>query len=123
MNVKHKIAVYGTLRPATGEAVEIPGKIYDLGWFPGLVLDDSGATVKGTWIEVDDVRLAQLDRYEGYREDFPDKSLYLRKPFQGGWVYVYNRSIGDRALIETGIESGDWLAYTVTEKGVAASCN
>lgn len=116
MNVKHKIAVYGTLRPATGEAVEIPGKIYDLGWFPGLVLDNSNTVVKGTWIEVDDVRLAQLDRYEGYHEDRPESSLYLRKPFKDGWVYVYNRSIGSRDFIE----SGDWLAFTKQEQGVAA---
>ena len=120
MNVKHKIAVYGTLRPATGEAVDIAGKIYDLGWFPGLVMDDSGTVVRGTWIEVDDNRLAELDRYEGYNENRPENSLYLRKPFKDGWVYAYNRSVGDRAPIETGIESGDWLAYTMTEEGVAA---
>ena len=117
MTAKHKIAVYGTLRPAAGEAVDIPGKIYDLGWFPGLVMDNSDTVVKGTWIEVDDVRLAKLDRYEGYNEDRPESSLYLRKPFQGGWVYVYNRSIVDLGDF---IESGDWLAHTKQEQGVAA---
>ena len=116
MNVKHKIAVYGTLRPATGQAVEIPGKIYDIGWFPGLVMDDSGTVVTGTWIEVDDNRLEELDRYEGYNRNNHESSLYLRKPFKDGWVYVFNRTISNQPLIE----SGDWLAHTKQEQGVAA---
>jgi len=116
MSGKHKIAVYGTLRPTKGEAVEIPGKIYELGWFPGLIMDDSGDTVKGVWIEADDNHLKELDRYEGYNEDHPKSSLYIREAFKDGWIYTYNRPIGNQPLIK----SGDWLAHTKQEQGVSA---
>lgn len=116
MSAKHKIAVYGTLRPNKGNLVTIPGKIFNIGWFPGLIMDDSGDTVQGEWIEADDQRLKELDSYEGYNENRPDQSLYVREKFQDGWIYVYNRPIGNQPFIS----SGDWLKHTKQAQGVAA---
>lgn len=113
----HKVYVYGTLRPGSDETVEVPGTLYNLGWFPGIDLTDtSGGPVTCEVLEVDDERLASLDRYEGYYEDDLEGSLYLRVPYNGGWIYTYNRSFDSFKVIE----GGDWLASTGQEKGVAA---
>lgn len=120
--LKHKIYVYGTLRPGTGETVDVPGLLYDLGWFPGAQSlldygpDYDGPTFKCEVIEVDDKELRRLDYYEGYNPDNPYASLYVRKPYLDGYIYIYNGSFGGR----TRIESGDWLSYKGQSKGVAA---
>lgn len=108
--------VYGTLRPNTGEPVAIPGYLYDLGWYPGVELATDGQTgvFYAEQIEVDDSKLDDLDDYEGYDPHDPESSLYLRVPLRkygidlDGEIYVYNRSLEGRALIE----SGDWLEYS-----------
>lgn len=104
----HTCLVYGTLRPFTNtDVVEVPGKLYDLGWYPGIVLGgDRFVTCER--ITVSDQRLAELDRYEGYDPQFPESSLYLRQKFGGDWIYVYNHSVEGHALIE----SGDWQQHT-----------
>lgn len=115
---KHKIFVYGTLRPGKGEKVMIPGQIYDFGWFPGLILNEGGpdSFVTAEVIEADDEKLAQLDRYEGYYEEDPQRSLYVRQKLWDGWVYVYNKSVDKSSLVV----SGDWLEYTKKEEGASA---
>lgn len=121
MSNKHKVIVYGTLRPGdeSSEKVMIPGQIYDIGWFPGLVFNEGGpdSFVVGEIIEVDDEKLSQLDSYEGYYEDDPQGSLYLRKKLWDCWVYVYNRKIEDT---QTLVEGGDWLAYRKEKEGASA---
>lgn len=103
----HKIYVYGTLMPNDGrERVKIKGALYDLGWFPGVRLDETGEFLAEI-IEVDDQRLQELDRYEGYYEDSPESSLYIRRRYCDGWIYEYNRSCSSRDLIR----SGDWQAH------------
>lgn len=103
------VYVYGTLRgrqPA--EIVKVPGRIYNLGWFPGCVLDNppSGDTFVAERIEVDDQTLETFDYIEGFRPDDPEDSFYLRVPYLDGWIYVFNNP--DIADIGRLIEHGDW---------------
>jgi len=114
----HIVYVYGTLRPGGSETVRVPGTMFSMGHFPGIKLEgaDSSNFVVCERIEVSDVRLAQLDRYEGYHPDDPAHSLYLRVPYLDGHIYVYNQSFDGKQLIE----SGDWLEYTGGSKGSAA---
>lgn len=119
--MKHKVAVYGTLRPGSFPVVVIPGRIYDLGSYPGLVLDGSvspGVSVE--IIEVDDRKLGQLDRYEGYDSNRPETSLYLREEVDFGngpfFVYTYNDTMNSRPEVK----SGDWLEYTKKARGTAS---
>ena len=104
----HTILVYGTLRPFTNtDVVKVSGKLYDLGWFPGIVLGgDSEVTCER--IKVDDNRLRQLDAYEGYDPYYPEGSLYIRKKIGDDWIYVYNHPVEGYDLIE----SGDWEQHT-----------
>ncbi len=120
---------YGTLKPglAPGEiahAVEklspvgkgiVYGSLYDLGDFPGAVLDPSSKNrILGTVFRLSDDPsiLQQLDEYEEYDPNAPDTSLFRRELHSvelasGGkvecWVYIYNGEANPLRLIETGI--------------------
>src|SRR5215510_9486693 len=87
--------VYGTLRPAIGRAESrcliemmklvgrgsVTGRLYDLGEYPGAVLDEAGGTkIIGDLLELPDNPqfIKTLDDYEGYFEDDTRASLFLR---------------------------------------------
>lgn len=124
----HIIYVYGTLRPKNKdltakntETVEVPGYMYDLGWYPGAIIrapDRTESSFIAEKIEVDDEKLKELDRYEGYYEDDPANSLYIRRPYLDGWIYEYNRPV-DGAKI---VESGDWLEYAAAKRERTKLC-
>ncbi|HPQ09710.1 MAG TPA: gamma-glutamylcyclotransferase [Bacillota bacterium] len=117
--MQHKVYVYGTLRPGKSEIVEIPGELRDIGSFPGAVVKapDFGKFFKAEPVTVDDAQLRRLDSYEGYREDRPDHSLYLRVPYLDGWIYVFNQDMSDRPEVP----EGDWLAYRGQKAGGASA--
>jgi gamma-glutamylcyclotransferase (GGCT)/AIG2-like uncharacterized protein YtfP len=113
--MRERLFVYGTLRPghAPREIADvvntldpigqgtIRGHLYDLGAYPGVVLDRNAAEVHGEVFAVtDQAALARLDTYEGYFPRDHKASLFLRVnaevTFADGarelcWVYVYNR--------------------------------
>lgn len=123
--------VYGTLRRGAckdlthnpdclfvGEDA-INGKLYDLGWFPGVKADaphagtktgpfhfDPGQpTVRGDVFLIGDDSLVQhLDDYEGY----PNLYDRIETESAGGkhvWVYTYNHAPPE----DKRIMSGDWI--------------
>lgn len=92
------------LGPAAGDVVgpgTVPGALYDLGEYPGLVDTADGGRVPGLVVALPDAAaLARLDAYEGV-----DDGLYTRREMlvalvDGGacpaWVYVYARSVASR---------------------------
>ena len=121
----HNLAVYGTLRKGEGASDMLPpdgfvgpdkiaGKIYQLGWFPGVKLPervDNPSLVTVDIVEgVTDEQLARCDAYEGYDPDNPEHSLFVRKQIktESGrdvWVYEYAEAVD----LATEIKSGDWL--------------
>ncbi len=126
------VAFYGTLMRAFGvqrrlglaselrfvSACRIPGRLYDLGDYPGLVAADG--VVLGEVFELLGPRtLTQLDDFEDYDPARPDDSEYLRRavrliePALDAWVYVYNRPFTGRRPIA----SGEW---SYTEQRAAA---
>ena len=118
---KHLVFVYGTLRRGSVGAMSIrfpearfiaeakvTGCLYDLGAYPGLILDGSNTLVNGEVYEVDDELLDELDAFEA-------SSHYLRKQVElspGGrktcWTYEPDP---DFYSLNTLIPSGDWLEY------------
>lgn len=92
-----KFFVYGTLKKggrfsrvwpdgAKCKKATVKGSLYNMGWFPTIRLAREGEacdTVDGEVWEVPDDEhihvLRELDRIEGYREDRPQDSLFLRK--------------------------------------------
>jgi len=113
-----RLFVYGTLRPdrAPAEIVDIVaqfhrlgegtvhGRLYDLGDYPGIVLDPKAGQVKGEIFAIPQSpgALARLDAYEEYHPAARRESLFLRRKttvtLTNGtqsqcWVYVYNKPI------------------------------
>lgn len=118
------VLVYGTLRTGDADAdiVKISGRIYNLGWFPGLELlpEESGEIVTCERIKVSETGLKQFDSYEGYHPENLEQSLYHRVKVGDDYVYTYNADtslIGDDHIIN----SGDWLAFTGEESGSNAA--
>lgn len=121
--------VYGTLLPHLApEAIlnevrqfkwlghaAVRGRLYNLGLYPGAVLDIAADTqIIGQVCQLPDnpAVLSALDDYEGvyYADNSPD-SLFVRTTtvaeFLDGremtcWIYVYNRDVGDAALVPDG---------------------
>jgi gamma-glutamylcyclotransferase (GGCT)/AIG2-like uncharacterized protein YtfP len=141
--VSDHLFVYGTLLPdrARGAMRELigqlrplgtaslPGRLYDLGAFPGAVLSDEVVTrVQGQVFELpaDPALLAALDAYEGFDPGRPEASLFVRagrtvRLADGStlscWVYVYNDNPGDAPLIE----GGDYRRWQAARKMSALS--
>ena len=124
--------VYGTLLPGRAptavrdliertrviSAATMRGRLYDLGSYPGVVIDPGAGPVIGQVLEVpDDPELwLRLDAYEGFDSNDPARSLFRRvrwhvQPTASSgrplhcWVYVYNGDVAPENLIE----SGAWL--------------
>ena len=123
---KHLVFVYGSLRRSGAGAMSIrfpkskfvaeakvSGSLYDLGAYPGLILDESASLVVGEVYEVDDEILKQLD-------DFESSSHYWRKQVKISvgthikkcWIYAPNPEALSRLAL---ITSGDWIEYARTK--------
>lgn len=124
---KHLVFVYGTLRRGGGRAMpdrfpgakfvadaKVSGSLYDLGAYPGALLDGSDSQVTGEVYEVDDESLKELD-------DFEASSNYLRKRFEVSlddddrracWVYEPDPEFYPLGAL---ITSGDWVEYAGTD--------
>lgn len=123
---KHLVFVYGTLRRGSAGAMslrfpdskfiaeaQVSGSLYDLGAYPGLILNESGSMVVGEVYEVDDELLKKLDEFEA-------SSNYLREQFEISfdtqrklcWTYEPDPEFYS---LRTLIASGDWIEYARTK--------
>jgi gamma-glutamylcyclotransferase (GGCT)/AIG2-like uncharacterized protein YtfP len=124
---KHLVFVYGTLRRGGAGAMSIrfpdskfiaeakvTGSLYDLGAYPGLLLNESSSPVIGEVYEVDDELLTKLDEFEA-------SSHYLRKQVEISfgndrklcWIYEPDPEFYS---LQTLITSGDWMEYAQTKR-------
>jgi gamma-glutamylcyclotransferase (GGCT)/AIG2-like uncharacterized protein YtfP len=123
---KHLVFVYGTLRRGGAGAMSIrfpdakfiadtkvSGSLYDLGAYPGLLLNESTSLVVGEVYEVDDEILHRLDEFEA-------SSNYWRKEVEISlgthrsmcWTYEPHPEFHS---LHTLITSGDWIEYAKTK--------
>ncbi len=114
----NNVLVYGTLRTGAPTFALSGFRMYDLGSFPGVEytgnLEDKIQVEK--LVNVTDERLrSAYDCLEGYRENSPESSLYVRKEVWSGalsaptWIYVYNGFFEGHSNVL--IEEGDWLKH------------
>jgi len=119
--------VYRTLRPTLAPPLirdivlrlvpagpaTIPGRLYDLGRYPGCKLDPTGdAQIHGQLLELPDPKLlVRLDWYEDYVASDEAGSLFVRRTAIANladgralpaWVYEYNRTAPPARLISSG---------------------
>ncbi len=127
-----KVFVYGTLLKGMSRAHSlasatfcglgtIKASLYDLGAYPGIVEGDG--TVYGELYDVDATTLKTLDDIEGYFQNNPRLSLYLRTEVEvtlfndatteTAYTYLYNSRHLDNYVY---IESGDYRRYKLDNK-------
>ena len=95
-------------------AASVPGRLYDLGDYPGAILDpDCDTKIIGEVFQLPDdgAALAALDAYEGIDPQDSDGGAFVRRKaeitLEGGanlqcWIYVYNRQVESASLITSG---------------------
>jgi len=112
-------ALAAWLAPLPRRAATLPGRLLDLGAYPGALPGPEGGAEAGPWIVGELVavpleRVPELDRYEGFAPDDPGASLFVRErahaTVAGGervacWVYRFAGADGAPE-----IAGGDWLA-------------
>ena len=122
---KHLVFVYGSLRRGGAGAMSIrfpasrfiadarvSGSLYDLGAYPGLLLNESNSPVVGEVYEVDDELLRELDEFEAssnYRRKQVEISLGTERKVC--WTYEPDPEFYS---LQTLITSGDWIEYAGT---------
>ncbi len=118
--------VYGTLLDADNEFAvfmrkhcsflkkgKFKGRLYDLGEYPGAVLDfKADGCVYGSIYFMDNAPLVleKLDDYEGYGPDHEQPNLFIRRLVEietnarpiDCWVYLYNRDVDGLKAIPDG---------------------
>jgi gamma-glutamylcyclotransferase (GGCT)/AIG2-like uncharacterized protein YtfP len=119
---RHLVFVYGSLRRGGANAMsqlfpqtqfigdaKVRGNLYDLGEYPGLLLNESNSFVIGEVYEVDDELLNTLDHFEA-SSDYWRKQVEISFGAESrvGWTYEPNAALcSDRKAIQ----SGDWIEY------------
>jgi gamma-glutamylcyclotransferase (GGCT)/AIG2-like uncharacterized protein YtfP len=98
----------------------VRGRLYDLGHYPGAVLDPAAEhRIRGALFTLpeDPAVLRALDAYEEFDPAAPELSQFVRVRTiatlaAGGalecWIYVYNRDVRAARMIESGV----WCAAT-----------
>jgi gamma-glutamylcyclotransferase (GGCT)/AIG2-like uncharacterized protein YtfP len=134
-----RLFLYGSLLTGTGDrnlnrrirrllrrarSATIQARLYAIEDYPGAIASGNKADrVYGKVIRIDDPRLLRdLDRYEDYRANDPDRGEFVRGPVHARdlasgkrnlcWVYLYNRCIDDRARIA----GGDYVRYVKSRR-------
>ena len=132
---RHFVFVYGSLRRGNAGAMsvrfpdatyvgagKVRGSLYDLGAYPGLVLDGAASVVAGEVYEVDDDTLSRLDKFE-LTSDYNRKQVEVEHGSErmDCWIYVPERDAEFFTDCEL-IESGDWIEHVGSRRaGTGAS--
>jgi gamma-glutamylcyclotransferase (GGCT)/AIG2-like uncharacterized protein YtfP len=131
MEINSYLFVYGTLLDENNEfgaylkdncnfykKARLKGNLYDLGEYPGAILQpDAGHFVHGDILRMDvpQETLKKLDDYEGFGKGYPQPNEFIRELVEvetddqhlNCWVYLYNKPVDGLWHIE----SGDYMEY------------
>lgn len=104
-----KLYVYGTLRLFERPPIWVKGGMWNMGWYPAVVLGEGLGLVAVEPREIADI--TEFDDYEGYDPENEANSLYIRKPFLDGWIYEYNVESPKQLHNRERIKSGSWATH------------
>jgi len=100
---------------------KVNGVLYDIGEYPGLIVNGGESFVYGSVYRIDkDELLKKIDAYEGYGPDEEEPNLYIRTMLSilttngsiNAWVYIYNHPVDCLPRIP----SGNYLEYLKQKK-------
>lgn len=91
---------------------KVKGKLYDIGEYPGAILDDGDEYIYGVILLINDpeVVFLEIDDYEGYGDEQPEPNEFIRISAEvktaaemvNCYLYVYNLPIDGLQKIEGG---------------------
>ena len=91
---------------------KIKGKLYDIGEYPGAVLDDDDEYIYGVILQIEDpeVVFLEIDDYEGYGDEQKEPNEFIRisadvettSEMVACYIYVYNLPVDGLEKIESG---------------------
>ncbi len=118
-----RVFVYGTLRrggshhsrmAGAGFAAVgfVRGRLYRIGWYPGLVLELAGGLVAGDVFDVSPELLVQLDEFEGaeYRR-IQTRVVTGHGELENVWVWEWRGAVDGYLQLA----HGDWLREEAPE--------
>jgi gamma-glutamylcyclotransferase (GGCT)/AIG2-like uncharacterized protein YtfP len=112
---------HGIAPPQRVGAAYVKGRLFDFGSYPGLVLDDAAAPVRGDVYRIDDALIPVLDEieevYPGVEGLFRAHRLHVEVTLQGSASHVdcLIYPVADAAVTELPrIENGDWVEHRVS---------
>lgn len=118
LDEQNEFAIYLKQNSSLYGRGKFKGKLYDLGKYPGAILDETGGNyVYGSILELKNTLevLIRLDEYEDFGEDQEQPNLFIREMTSvetdnkqiDCWIYLYNLPVDGFRLIEL----GDYTAY------------
>ena len=123
---QHFVFVYGTLRRGDARSMSmrfprskfigdawVSGVLYDLGAYPGLLVNESSSLVTGEVYEVDDETLNELDHFEA-ASDYSRKRVEISLGAHQRLCWIYEPDPECYSLDKL-IPSGDWIEYAKTK--------
>jgi gamma-glutamylcyclotransferase (GGCT)/AIG2-like uncharacterized protein YtfP len=112
------IFVYGTLRRGGSNhfrmekaeflsVAAVNGRLYQIDWYPGLVLDEAADGITGEVYQVSPAVLEELDRFEGPEYRRLQTAIRLSDgEIVSAWVWEWQGPVDESRHIT----SGDWLS-------------
>ncbi|SAK77076.1 AIG2 family protein [Caballeronia hypogeia] len=112
---------HGIAAPEWLGAAHVQGRLFDFGTYPGLVIDDAGAPVRGDVYRIEDALVPVLDEienvYPGVEGLFRSHRLHVEVNVEGRKDRMDCLIYPVAAAAVEGlprIESGDWVAHRTT---------
>jgi gamma-glutamylcyclotransferase (GGCT)/AIG2-like uncharacterized protein YtfP len=115
-----RVFVYGTLRRGGSNhfrmeqadflsAATVKGRLYQIDWYPGLVLDDAEDDVIGEIYQASSAVLDELDLFEGAEYRRLQTTVRLQDgETVSAWLWEWIGPVDESKIVS----SGDWLAPT-----------
>ncbi|MFM0325825.1 gamma-glutamylcyclotransferase family protein [Caballeronia glebae] len=117
-DINRAAARHGVATPEWICAAHVQGQLFDFGTYPGLVIDEKGAPIRGDVYRIEDALVPVLDEienvYPGVEGLFRSHRLHVEVDIEGRadridcLIYPVAAAAADGLPC---IESGDWVAH------------
>ncbi|SAL82740.1 gamma-glutamyl cyclotransferase [Caballeronia arvi] len=117
-DIRHAAERHAIAAPVWIGAAHVRGRLFDFGTYPGLVIDDEGAPIRGDVYRIEDALVPVLDEiedvYPGVEGLFRAHRLHIEVEIEGQKDRIDCLIYPVAAAAVSGlprIESGDWVTH------------